>query len=106
MAALSVAIKADPTAVLPVILAAAFTDSATSVTVDYKDVASLGEPDRKVEVLTESGARFSNAAVLSWLHDVAQGAANNGDKRQEVCSAAAQRYELNRVGMPCLLCSR
>lgn len=85
MAILSVAIKADPTAVLPAVLAAAFADPAINVAVDYKDVASLGEPVKEVEALTEDGDRFANSAALPWFNHVTQGSVNP-DKQGKVCS--------------------
>lgn len=70
MAVLTVASKANPAAVLPAILTAAYAVSADprrDVDVDYRDSESVGAQARLVELRTENGDTLADTAVTSYF---------------------------------------
>jgi hypothetical protein len=71
MAVLTVASKANAALILPAILAAAYTvhaDPGLEVTVNYRDVESLGTQNEWLELATEDGGIVVDDAVLLYFY--------------------------------------
>jgi hypothetical protein len=86
MAVLTAASKANAALILPAVLAAtyaAYMNPRWQITVDYKDVESLGAQNEKLELTTEDGDVVIDDSILLYFHNNVVPLRHG--KRSEVC---------------------